>query len=100
MASAFQLGAFQPNAFQVVGAEAVISGIGGAGGYIRRVRAKPQKPTVKPKPLDGRTVRLAVREQDDTVSAAATVHGESRAEAEAARKRRVIDHNNNFIMAE
>jgi hypothetical protein len=84
----------------------VVSNIGGgAGGYVRRVRTKP-KPIAKPKPLDRRIVQLAVREHDDAVSAAATVDGQSiaeaaalaLAEAEAARKR-VIDHNNNFLMA-
>jgi hypothetical protein len=85
------------------GAEVVVS-MGGSGGYIRRVKPKP---AVEPKPLDRRTARLAIREQDDVVDAVATVEGQSLAaaalalaEAQAAeRKRRVIDHNNNFLMA-
>jgi hypothetical protein len=85
---------------------AVATGIGGAGGYIRRVKPKPiakPKPVAKPKPLDRRTVQFAVREQDDAVVSAATVNGQSLAaalalaEAQAARK--IIEHNNNFLMA-
>ena len=66
------------------------TGIGGAGGYIRRVKPKP---LAKPKPAIAATV--AVIEQDDAVVSAATVEGQSLAE----RKRRVIEHNNDFLMA-
>jgi hypothetical protein len=86
------------------GAEVVVS-VGGSGGYIQRV--KPRL-AVKPKPLDRRTVRFAVCEEDDAVAAAATVDNSqilaaaalALAEKEQAKKRRVIDdHNNDFWMA-
>jgi hypothetical protein len=43
-----------------------------SGGYLNLVRSKPKR-TAKPKPLDKRTVRLAVIEQDDGVSAGAAL---------------------------
>jgi hypothetical protein len=85
------------------GADVVVS-IGGSGGYIRRVKPKP---IAKPKPLERRTARFTVCEQDDAVAAAATVDNSQilaaaalalAAKEQDARKRRLIDHNNDFLM--
>jgi hypothetical protein len=92
------------------GGSSVSASNSGAGGYVRvsRVRdarAKPKQPE--------RLTAVAVLEHGDSVSAAATVAGQSLAEteaaeaaaalelaeAEAAKKRSVIDHNNRFLMA-
>jgi len=77
------------------------------GGYLSLVRAKPKrKPLDKPKPLPKRTAVVAVNEQRDSVSAAATVDSIALeagaalvlAAEQAERKRRVIEHNNDFLM--